>query len=841
MENQPILNDLGPDPRRRKNAGTSLAVRPHYIEAPYQEVIEEPGPGLLLEYWDILRRQKGTLVLIAFAGFLAALLFTLPQTPIYRARASLEIQNLNENFLNMRDVNPTTNEGSSSPAESDLETQVKILQSESVLEGVIVKLKLPQRFASGRDRSRLSAWRKALGLSGPPAGATREELLRRVAKNLTIQTEPKTRLVEILYNSADPQLATDFANTLTAEFIQQNLKARWKTTQQTGEWLTRQMDDVRIRLEKSEDELQSYAHASGLLFTSEKVGLQLVEGNVAEDKLRQLQEELSRAHADRVAKQSVYESALSAPPESLPEVLDDKTLGEYQVKLTDLRRQLAELSSSLTPAHPAVQKVQAQVTTLESALEKERADVIQRIRNEYQSAHRREHLLAANYASQARLVSEQAAKVAHYNILKSDVETYRQLYDSMLHNVQEVGMTSALRASNIRVVDAAYPPSRPFKPSLVLNSALGLLAGAFFGFAFVVMRERADRSFQTPGETGLSLGLPELGVIPYASAERNRLSAYYRDTLPKSRNWGFGVRDSAGGVRHLESGNRNPADGALTLDLANQDAGNGTWDTAKRNRQRTTDTESRTNDQGPVTQDNGHLYRRVELMASRHSPSVLAESFRATATSILYSGENGNRPRVIVLTSAGPGEGKTTVASNLALALADTGSPVLLIDGDLRKGRLHEIFQVSNDWGLSDVLAGNALPPGRAAAYLETRYPRLSLLPAGATPASIAGLLYSPRTLEFLNHMRQEFHTVIIDSPPMLQVPDARVLGKMADAVVLVVRADETKREEASAAAQRLAADGTRVLGTILNEWDSRKSRHYGYAYAHSYYQVSSD
>ena len=90
-------------------------------------------------------------------------------------------------------------------------------------------------------------------------------------------------------------------NALTTEFIQQNLEARWKTTQQTGEWLTRQMEDVRIKLEKSEDELQSYAHASGLLFTSEKVGSQLIEGNVAEEKLRQLQEELSKAHGDRVS------------------------------------------------------------------------------------------------------------------------------------------------------------------------------------------------------------------------------------------------------------------------------------------------------------------------------------------------------------------------------------------------------------------------------------------------------------------------------------------------------------------------------------------------------------
>ena len=643
MENRPLLE--GPaDPKRRKNGESNLLARPQYIEMPSSTVIEDSGPGLLLEYLDIVWRHKGTLILIAFLGLLASLLLTLPQTPIYQARASLEIQNLNENFLNMRDVSPTANEGGSSPAEYDLQTQAKILQSESVLERVIAKLHLEQELSTEKSRGRLFAWRNALGLPQWRTDSPREEVLRLVTKNLKVSTEASTRLVDILYDSKDPQLAADFLNALTTEFIQQNIEARWKTTQQTGDWLTHQMEDVRIKLEKSEDELQSYAHASGLLFTSEKVASQLIEGNVAEEKLRQLQEELSKAHGDRVARQSVYELASSAPPESLPAVLDDKTLEDYQVKLTDLRRQLAELSSSLTPAHPAVKKVQAQVTSLELALEKERADVVQRIHNEYQSAQRRENLLAANYASQARLVSEQAAEVAHYNILKSDVDTNRQLYDSMLHNVQEAGMTSALRASNIRVVDSAIPPTRPYKPRIVLNSALGLLAGALFGFVFVVMRERADRSIQAPGEAGLSLSVPELGVIPSLDAERSRFFAYHR----KGR-----------AINGLELSTNEPIPAGRI----------------------------------------GHL---------ETNPSVLADCFRAAATSTLYAGENGDRPRVIALTSAYPGEGKTTVASNLALAFAEIGWRVLLIDGDLRKGRLHDIFKVSNAWGLSDLLAGEA-------------------------------------------------------------------------------------------------------------------------------------
>ena len=764
MENQPLLDDPGQGPFTQMGARTSLPQqRRQQMEAPFPKVFEGPGPFLLLEYLQILRRRKGILILIVFLGLLTSLLLTLPQTPIYQARASIEIQNFNENFLNMRNVRPTADDGASYVPGSDLQTQARILQSESLLERVAAKVDLEKKLFPEGGSGRLSAWRRALGLREGTKASTRENILTLIAKNLKISTTATTRLVEIRYDSTDPRLAADFVNTLTAEFIQQNLESHWKTTQQTGEWLTRQMQDVQVKLEKSEDQLQKYAQASGLLFISEK-------DNVAEEKLRQLQEELTKAQADRVTSQSKYELASTASPESLPEVLDDATLKEYQIKLTDLRRQLAEISSSLTPAHPAVKKVQAQVSALELALDKERTNIVERIRNEFQSAQRRERLLAANYTSQAGLMSEQAAKVTHYNILKREVDTNRQLYDSMLQNVQEAGMTSALGASNIRVVDSAVPPTRPYKPRIVLNLALGLLAGAFFGIAFVVVQERADRSIQGPGDTALYLDVPELGAIPSAKAIRARLPAYYQNGK------------------------------AL---------------------------ENKKSEKGKP---------RVELITSYEKPSLIGDRFRATITSILYSGENGERPRVIVITSANSEEGKTTVASNLALALAEIGQSVLLIDGDLRRPRLHEIFGVPNRWGLTDLLEGKTQPNGCEGMVFKTGFRNLYLLPSGSLVSNIPGLLHSPRALEFLNRMREEFHTVIIDTPPMLHMPDARVLGRLADGVILVVRSAQTMRDAAVAARQRLTDDRTRVLGTILNQWDPRKTNNYSCGYGYNKY-----
>ncbi|MGA2726079.1 MAG: polysaccharide biosynthesis tyrosine autokinase [Terracidiphilus sp.] len=765
MSDQPLLNDPGKTPVPHRNGAANLPARPSYMEVPSPVMMDDQGPGLLLEYWHMLRRRKGTLVLIACLGLLGAVLLTLPQTPIYQARTTIEIQNLNENFLNMRDLSQTANEGGANPLETDLQTQVNILQSESVLGQVIAKLDLGTKLAAEKDKGRLSAWRKALHLPEPKPASTVEDILPVVARNLKVRMQANTRLVEILYDSTDPLLAADIANTLTAEFIRLNLESRWQTTQRTGEWLTAQMEDVRIKLEKSEQQLQDYARSAGLLFTSEK-------DNVADEKLRQLQQELSRAQADRVTTQSKYELATTTSTDSLPEVLDDPTLKDYQVKLTDLRRQLAELSATLTPSHPSVKKIQAQVTSLEAARETERANVTRRIQNEFESAQRREKLLAASYDAQARVMTEQSAKVTHYDILKREVDNNRQLYDSMLQHVKEAGIASALHASNVRVVDPARPPARPYKPNLLLNSMLGLFAGGFLGIVFIVLRQRSDRSIQAPGEASLYLDVPELGVIPSANAERSRSFAYYRQ-----------------------------ARGAET---------------------RKTEKEN--------------LKSPVELVTWQKRPSALADSFRSTLASILYAGENGNRPRVIALTSAGPREGKTTVASNLALALAEIGRRVLLIDGDLRKPRLHEIFNVSNAWGLSDLLDGTKPPEGSETMVVGTSYRDLYVLPAGSVASSISNLLHSPRVAELLQRMRQEFDMVIIDTPPMLQLPDARVLGRLADAVILVVRSARTTKETAAAASQRLADDGTRVLGTVLNEWDPRKASNAGYDYGYRPY-----
>jgi capsular exopolysaccharide synthesis family protein len=729
---------------------------------------EDGNQGGLLSYWRILQRRRGTVILISFLGLLTGILITVPQTPVYQAKTSIEIQDVNQNFLNIKEALPVSDQGTYA-AVADIQTQIKILQSDTLLTRTVEKLRGGRADDPKPDSVPVPAWRKVLNLKAPSPMDARAASLRAAGGNLKVRAAGQTRIIELLFDSTNPQLAADFLNTLTNEYIEQNMEARWQMSQRTGEWLGRQLEDMRIKLEHSEDALQAYARQSGLLYTGDKQ-------SVSEDKLRQLQASLLAAQADRIGKQSKWEIAKNASPEALPDVLDDETLQSNQEKLSELEHTRAELTTTFQPEYAKVKRLDAQIADVTKSLAAERKSVLERIRHEFEEASRREALLDEDYHSQASLVTAEGEKSIQYNILKREVDSNRQLYESMLQKVKESSVISAMQASNIRVVDAARAPGAPYKPDMKTNAGSGVMAGLFLGVVFVVMREREDRTLQGPGETPFWLNVPELGVIP--SGLENR---------------------GLGGINYGYYGGKRRERAKPDQPLAAADAPSGTGAKA--------------------------ALERIELITWQKKPSMIAESFRVVLTSLLFSGNNGNRPRVLVLTSASPKEGKSTLTSNLAIALAEIKQKVLLIDGDLRKPRQHEIFGLSNDKGLSDLLTQRPAPLDNLKDLIqETEIPGLSVLPSGPPTQAAANLLYSANVPELLARFKQDYDMVLLDSPPMLQMPDARVLGRMADGVILVFRAGQTTRDSAIAARQRFSEDETNVIGTILNGWDPKRS-----------------
>jgi succinoglycan biosynthesis transport protein ExoP len=215
--------------------------------------------------------------------------------------------------------------------------------------------------------------------------------------------------------------------------------------------------------------------------------------------------------------------------------------------------------------------------------------------------------------------------------------------------------------------------------------------------------------------------------------------------------------------------------------------------------------------------------------------SLVAEAFRTTLTSLLFSGHNGSQPRLIVLTSANPSEGKTTVTINLAIALAEINRRVLLIDADMRRPRLQNLFDLGPGPGLADLLREKSEGDGLTIdqTVCQTAIPGLCVMRSGRNSGVVSNLLHSARLPEVLQQLRNEFDSIVIDTPPALHISDARVLGRLADAVLLIVRAGITTRDAAMMVKQRFGEDGTPLLGTILNGWDPK---HDVYGYRYRYY-----
>jgi len=723
-------------------AGKGVAWR--HLEQPEQPREESAS---LDEMFSRLWRAKISLFAGAVAGALVMVLIGALATPVYRARTAIRLEELNERFPNLPDM---LSGSASASGESYLQNELKILQSDSLAKRVAIRLGLdpappPDGILARTERTLLGS------LPAPFHSASRspspDDLrISAVQKALTIRSSLKSQVVEILFDSRDPLLAAQGANTVVSEYVALNREARLQAGQETTEWLAQQIPDLKAKLDKGNEELQAYARSAGLLYAAN-------QSLLSEEKARQIQEELSKAHADRVAKQSRYEAAVSNSPEALPVGADSGLLREYEGKLATVQGELTQYRAMYTPAHYKVAEAEARAAQLEAAIREERQRIISRMRAEYDAARRLEASLTTTYEAQTRELTEQTSEAFRYNVLKRDMESTQQLYNSLMQKSKEAGITSAMRATSVRVIDAARPPVSPYSPNLPVNAAIGFSGGLFLAAGVGLLRKRDSYLSANQPSDCQRLDVRELGVIP--SARRRR-----------SHHWPAG----------LFAAHRNNSG--------------------------------------------------VELVTWHEQPSILTEAFRATLASILFSPLfDAQRHGILTVTSVQPQEGKTTAVSNLGIALAETHGRILLIDADLRRPRIHEIFEHCNDTGLTTILTSDEpiatmdLEP----LIRQTNVPGLFTIPSGPGAPSVTPLLYSARMSAFLARVRKEFDFILIDTPPTALFSDARILGRHSDGVIVVIHAARMTRAELNTVCLKFMKDGTPVLGTIVNHTASRQ------------------
>jgi len=725
---------------RRTASGENLPLTPYEhrpIGTPALISVPEE-PAHLGDYLKIVVQHWKVLLAAAAAGSFLGLMLTLIQAPSFRSKTSIEIQNINGDFLNMRQMRPVSDDQQGNDALVDLQTQIELLESNSLAEAT----KQAMRQAGLRREwmpylSPMARWFHF------KSSLPNDKVLDQVADSVKVRVAGQTRIIQIQVDAPNPTLASDFANTLVAEYKYQNIKSRTQMTESAEEWTQNQLGNMRHKLESSEQALQQYAAKYGLVFTSDR-------STISDDGLRQVQSDLLRARADLAEKEARRELATSAAKaDSLSENERDSDLRDLRSKLNDLRRQEAELLTIYKPTYSDVVKVRAQADEVERALKQAQLRVVGRVQDEYKESTEREQLLASAYQSALNKAVNDSQVAVQYDILKREADANLAAYQDMLAKIKELSLAAAFRTSNVRIVDSAEPPLHPRTPLLPLNVALGLFSGLTVALCYVLFSERNNNSLRHPGEATMRLGIAELAAIP-------TLSAGFADFIPLAA-----------------PKNPNELDGSLTV----------IQDTTL-------------DDDVPTT-----------------------DAFRTLLTSIMFAGGSGHQPKVVVITSVAAQEGKTTVASNLAIALARAGKRVLLVDGDLRHPSLHNRFSVPNMIGLGNLLQAGCDATDAQFAVLPTSVTRLSVLPSGSFTASPADLLFQPNLLALMDSYRQHFDMIVIDSAPLVGLPDARLLGRASDGVVLVARANKTPRSAIVTACHRLGLDHSRVLGIVLNDW----------------------
>jgi polysaccharide biosynthesis transport protein len=721
---------------------------------------------MLLQYLSVLWRNKWLLIGSLLLGALGGLAVSLWTVPMYRAKASLEIQSVQEPFTGpMVTSNPTVG------------TQAQLLNSMALRDKTVARVRSHPGTAEPKNRGLLTSLRSLLKMKDPVKSIDWDTATGMASQAFSVTPPKDGNLLFIQTDSPNPQVSADFVNALAQEYLASNESGRWEAYQNASSWLTRAQQDLKARLEQSEIRMAEFAQSKGLMLLSGSE-------NVSEDKLKGLQMALMTATSERIAKQAAYESSLSSPMEALPSVLDSGPMASYQVELAKLRRELAQLNTTLTPSHYKTQQVAAQIEQLEKDATRERSNIINRIKIDYDAALKREAQLRRDFDGQTQFLSQQSKDVIQYKMLEREVQTNRTLYEATLAQGKQASLASAMRTSGARLIDLAKVPGAPVRPNLPLNLALGMFGGLICGAAVIAVRAGSDLRIQTPGIVEAQLNVRQLGVIP-AMASDTALYSKRRE------------RALSSAVTSLVKKRLNP-----------QDSRNYSAD-------------------------------YLAQISWKDKLCVTAEAYRSVITSLLFSADDANRPRVIVVSSASPQEGKSTVVSNLAIALAEIGHRVLLIDGDMRIPRLHAIYEVPNTFGLSDLLYDRK--PIREypddALVRKTAVPDLALMPSGPARAVFPRLLHSPRTEELLNRLLETYDTILIDSPPVLSVPDARILARSADGVVLVIRAHRTQQAAAFAAARCFIEDGSAILGTVLNGWNPKASAYGASHYNAEYYR----
>jgi len=754
----------------------------------------------LRDYWKMVRKRRRLVVLVFLAVFGVGAYLTLSQTPLYTASATLKIEPQDPGVIQIQEILATQNGGM---VDYDYyETQFALLKSRPLAARVITDLDLASNraFTKRMPRNvfvRLQSW--LLGsiqagyaflhdlFASPPVEEDEEGT---AAGGGVGQEEEK--------NAVDPGLIGRYLSFLNVQpvkgtrlvqivFTTPDPRLSQQLANAHAETFIATTLETRFALTKEAREFleKKLAELGGKIQRGEEAlqrfrqthGIVSLEGNenLVVERLVDLNKRLTDARARRIELESLYRMVANRNTRNLSEVIENTTIQQLKTTLLNLEAEYARLGAAFTPAHPRLVELSEQIREARRRMEREIDNVVRKIESDYGAAQAREEALQAEAERQQKAALDLKEIGAQYAVLQADVDSNRSLYESVLKRLNETTVSNEVPVSNITLVERAEKPDVPSSPQTQRNLLLAAACGLFLGVGLALFREYMDASVSTPEEVWQSIAVPTLGVVPHLKSLGRR--TYGNGTLQAGRSAALLPRHSTTAVPAFVQ----------------------------------------------------------QLLVSHHPFSAVSESYNTICSALLYA-QGENPPRVVMFTSAHPGDGKTITTLNVAIALVQCGHSAVVVDADLRKGKCHTLLRLENQRGLSSILTEKfTVEEG----LQRTAIPGLSLLPRGESRPHPMALFSAPKMAEVMEALRQRFDFVLVDSPPAIVVSDAAALAQYCDGVVLVLRAQTTSVETAQRLVARMQAVHAPILGVVLNGVDIRDPDYADYHYYYSSYYAA--
>ena len=668
-------------------------------------------------------------------------------------------------------------------------TQYRLLRSRGMAERVVKNLRLYENPSfTGRPASLVPQQGDAQPTT---SDAELARLASMVQSGLTVSPIKSTQLVELSYVSVNPEIAAQLANGYAEAFIEWGIETRSSTVVQASSFLSRQIETLREEIEDRQKLLNTIISESD--FALDPAGEALL-------KRRQvLEQQYNSVMVERLQSEATYQEIRSLPPEIVVKRNSPDKVSKLGTEIFTLESEYESKLNVYRPEWPAMKRLKEELDEkrehMQRAIEEAHEQAKAQAYADYQQARLEEDALEQQLKKLAADARLQNSAALDYTNQTTYINTRTELLNELVKRQSETEVASRVQGtqgSNIRIVDYAIVPSSAFRPILKKSLMTALILGLALGVSGIVLLEFLDRTIKSPEELESILGYPTLTVIP--------------DLSEKGRGAGLRYRYGKGGYGYSYSYG---------------------YGYSSKPSQPTSKAWKKASNKGS---DKADAPDNIELLPFHNPRLAVCEAYRSLRTALLLS--SADELKVVAVTSAEPSEGKTVTVSNLGVVLAQLERRVLIIDADLRRPRQHKVFKLTNRLGVVNYLTSRV---DLDSIVRPTEVPNLFVCTAGPIPPNPSELLAADRLRELIDTVRSRFDFVLFDSPPVLPVADAVILGSLVDGLVICARAGVLQRDDAKHCAERLRYAGLRIYGTVLNRYRStaaspysRRYRYYG-------------